>query len=325
MKNIFARRKEEMKKEGLLSRKTYILRTVQKDFALEIREEIRKINDRIRRALDSQSDRLDRESIDYIYSELTSNILELELNVNTIIMNFSRVTGTSIRFEEDVLIERPSIFRKAQLFFLLNQDSAEVYGQKLIYLEEEFKRELVSLDHDIDRLIDSLSNSEDELKLAQAINLEYFKINSDINTIIDDINSSIESSYSNVSSNRDMNINLSFLLISAFLSIILFFPEFNNMLNLKNEELAYSDKLDEIIYEKLVDQADLEELVNIRSDGGEDILSSIDDELLRDVIKTSIDFENEKLEKEKNRIRIFVTILLVILLPFLIWILFIAM
>lgn len=326
MRTIFNRRNKEREDLGFFSKKTYVLKSVQKEFSSKIRRQLMGINDRLDQALKAKGEGLDDDLTAYIYSELTSNLLELELNINTIIMNFTRITGVRIKFEDDLLERKTSLLKRGQIFFLLDQDSSEVYGQTLIYLEEELRSELSNLEFEIGRLIKSFDGGEDSLDLAHGINLEYFKINSDMNTIIDDINSSIDSIYSSIDSKRDTNINLSFLLISAFLSLVLFFPEFNKMLNLKNQELTYEDKLDEIIYEKMMDQVSLEDLLDVKARRpGEDLLEEIEDEALRGIIKSNIDFENDKLEREKNRIKIFVTVLLVILVPFLSWIIFIVL
>lgn len=326
MRTIFNRHEREKSESGLFSKKAYILKRVQEEFSLDIRSRLMNINNKLDYELKSLGSRLDGDIAEFIYSELTSNLLELELNINTIIMNFSRITGIRIKFVDKAISKKTNILRRGKIFILLDQDTSEVYGQTLLYLEEEMKRELLALEMDIDRLILSFRNNEDALEIAQSINQEYFKINSDMNTIIDDINSAIENIYSNIYSNRDMHINLSFLLISAFLSIVLFFPEFNNMLNLRDQELTYEDKLDEMIYEKTLDEVKLEELLDIKDNRkSEDILEDIDDEILKEIIRTNIDYENEKLEKEKNRIKIFVGILVLIMIPFLTWIIFIVL
>ena len=325
MRTIFNRADKEVKNKGIFAKKTYVIKKVQREFAWDIRNKVMTINDRLDRELKAVGSNLNDDMLDFIYSELTSNLLELELNINTIIVNFSRITGVRMKYEGGELEERKSFLRRGQIFFLLNSDTSKVYGQTLIYLEEELKSELLALELDLNKLISSFSK-DSGLDLAHSINQEYFRINSDMNTIIDDINSAIDNIYANISSNRDMNINLSFLLISAFLSVILFFPEFNTMLNLKNQEISYEDKLDEIIYEKMVKEVDMDDLLDIKANKKDgDILELIEDEILKDIIKTNIDYENEKLEIEKNRIKIFVSILLIILLPFLIWLIFIVL
>lgn len=326
LREVLRKVNEEKLELRYFKKKTYIFKKVQEDFAILIKEKVTEINHRLDRKLNKFEKDLDDETTEFIYSELSSNLLELELNINTIIMNFARITGRKIKFTEYGLDTKSNLLRRGQINFLLSSDISEVYGQNLIFLEEEIKSELGYLELDMDDLMKSFKSEDNSLELAQKINQEYFKINSDINVIIDDINSTIESVYGNIEGNRDMNINLSFLLISAFLSIILFFPEFNSMLNLQEKEVTYEDKIDEVIYEKTMSETSVEELLDIKTNSeSEDLIDEIEDERLKAVIQSNIDYENEKLEVERNRIRIFLTILTVILIPFILGVLFIVL
>lgn len=329
------RRIEDMDDEKLFSNKLKSIEYVQINFNDNIRKRVLELINSLMVILAGKD--LDEECLDLIDDELISNLKELELNIGTIIVNCQRVTGLKIKISRNNKYKRKrSFFKKGQLLFLLDGNTSMVYGKTLVYLQEELRKELISLREDLDKIKDL---EEDEIQeYIKYLEGEYFKINSDMYIIVDDINEAIDLIYANISSNRDKNINLSFLLISAFLSVILFFPEFNNMLNLKNDELTLEERIDEIIYNKIIERTDLEELIDIKLNiedyplRNKELLEDLDpnstreieEEVVRNIILDNINNENERLEREKDRINIFVRLLFIILVPFLIWIIFIS-
>ncbi len=156
------------------------------------------------------------------------------------------------------------------------------------------------------------------------ISKKYFKISSDMSIVTDDVNNVIDLIYSNISGNRDKNINLSFMLVSAILSIILFFPEFNNMLNLKESQVEMEDVVDDMIYKKIKDEYSLEELIEIKKNS-HDLDSCIEDQEVREFFKDLVEKENASINRETSRIDIFLKTLLIILVPFVFFTIFIAL
>lgn len=50
----------------------------------------------------------------------------------------------------------------------------------------------------------------------------------------------------------------------------------------------------------------------------------IDIDLLEDIIRENMEAENKSLEREKDRINIFFMILIMVLVPYVLWIIFVA-
>ena len=171
----------------------------------------------------------------------------------------------------------------------------------------------------------NLGSGQDIREDIARLSGEYFRINSQLNLIIEDINENIDAIYGDVTRARDKNINLGFLLTSAFLSVILFFPEFNNMINLKDAEVNYSEKMDGLIYEKALDEISCRDLINIKEGNiSPEMRARIDIDLLEDIIRENMEAENKSLEREKDRINIFFMILIMVLVPYVLWIIFVA-
>ena len=327
VREVLEERIASTKDLSFFKKKTYLLKSIQDVFVYELKKEVKDIG--ISFDQDLQRLRLDKDIEEYVDEEIRSNILELELNVYTIIVNFQRITGVKVKYNGDDVTEEASLLRKAQISFLLGANTSTVYGKLLMYLETELKRELYLLRRDLGVLLNHLDyergNFQNSKDIVDDFSLKFFKVNTDLILLIENINNNIDNVFENISFNKSLNINLNFLLISAFLSVILFFPEFNNMLNLRNDELSFQDKMDEVIYEKVVDSVDAKTLIDIKYNKMDrNIIDGVDDELVKKIIQEDMEAENQRLNKEKNRIKIFTVLLSVILIPFIIWTIFIA-
>lgn len=234
MREYFLGRRREV---GFFFRKIYDLERVQLEINDIVRRDIIHMTRELLDELETASAGLDQASLDLIRSQLLSNIVELGLNIETIIVNFRRITGLKISREGELDEKERNYFRKGQLFFLLDKTTSRVYAKVLIYLKEELRSELSNLRRELGNFSKNLGSGQDIREDIARLSGEYFRINSQLNLIIEDINENIDAIYGDVTRARDKNINLGFLLTSAFLSVILFFPEFNNMINLKDAEV----------------------------------------------------------------------------------------
>lgn len=305
--------------------KIKILEEVQIDFNDDIKHEILHIKNGILEFIKANEYSLDGETIRLIEKEILSNVLELQLNLETIIVNFTRITGLKIVVKQDRDIQKINRFRKGQLVFLLDSNTSNTYSKVLLYLKSEINNKLKEFREDLGSVLDKIKNSEDIKDDILKLYENYFKINSELSEMIDDVNENISTIYDNISGYKDRNINLGFLLISAFLSVILFFPEFNNMLNLKYAEVSYNEKIDSIIYDKAIERLTIEDMMNIKNNTiTEEMKEKVDINLVKGIIEKEREQKNKDLEREKDRINIFLMVLCSILIPYLLWIIFIA-
>lgn len=322
MREYFMGNKENI---GFFLRKIYDLERVQIEIDDIVREEILHMGHRVATVLNDRKDQLSNDLVDAIQGRILSNLVELRLNIETIIVNFRRITGVKIVRDDFSSKKKGNLFRKGQLFFLLDRNTSKVYGKLLIYLKEEIRSEISYLKIDLDKILRKIEDQEEIDQDLDSLIDKYFRMNSELSLIIEDINSAIESIYKSVSANRNKHINLGFLLISAFLSVVLFFPEFNNMLNLREAEISYEEKMDQLIYSKALEEISCRDLINIKeSTVTEEMEERIDVDLVEKIIVKNMEEENSSLEREKDRINVFLTILVMILTPYILWIIFVA-
>lgn len=89
--------------------------------------------------------------------------------------------------------------------------------------------------------------------------------------------------------------------------------------------MNYSEKMDGLIYEKALDEISCRDLINIKEGNiSPEMRARIDIDLLEDIIRENMEAENKSLEREKDRINIFFMILIMVLVPYVLWIIFVA-
>ncbi len=315
-----------LSKEKSLFRKITILEEIQSKFNSIIKEDMLRINGQVESFIDNNKYNLTEEQLEIIKKDVFSNLVELELNIETIVANFSIVTGINIERHGSIEIKKKNRFRKIQLLFLLNEDVSLSYSKMLEYLRLEIVSKVEELQELLILILEKIKlkeNIEEELSYLKD---EYLDVDSDLGLTIEKTIGVIEKVHDGITDSKNKNINLGFLLISAFLSVILFFPEFNNMLNLKYSEITYEEKINQIMYEKATEQLSMNDLINIKDNTiTDEMRSRINIERTKEIIKANMEEENKDLEREQNRISIFINILCLILIPYLIWIIFIAL
>lgn len=313
-------------KEKSLFNKITILEEIQSKFNSIIKEDMLRINGQVESFIDNNKYNLTEEQLEIIKKDVFSNLVELELNIETIVANFSIVTGINIERHGSIEIKKKNRFRKIQLLFLLNEDVSLSYSKMLEYLRLEIVSKVEELQELLILILEKIKLKENIDEELSYLKDEYLDVDSDLGLTIEKTIGVIEKVHDGITDSKNKNINLGFLLISAFLSVILFFPEFNNMLNLRYSEITYEEKINQIMYEKATEQLSMNDLINIKDNTiTDEMRSRINIERTKEIIKANMEEENKDLEREQNRISIFINILCLILIPYLIWIIFIAL